>query len=132
MLYQASDETASTRPGRLQPVPLPDRPWEKVGVGTVAPFKNSLLRLQVCNPIPLTDYYFKWPELAFSHTVIRFLTSVFCGHGNPENIVTDNGPQFTSTALAWFLHDSGISHSKTSVYHPAANGVQRSRGPTMP
>lgn len=79
-------------------------------------------------PITLTDYYSKWPEVACSRTataenVVHFLTSVFCRHGNPENIVTDNGPQFTSAAFSSFLHTHGISYSRTSVYYAAANGA---------
>lgn len=126
VLCQANDKTAFTRPGPLQPVPLPDGPWKKLGLDIVGPFDTAISACKFA--VTLTDYYSKWPELAFSHTattvdVIRFLTSIFSRHGNPENIVTDNGPQFTSAAFALFLHDRGISHSRTSVYHPAANGA---------
>lgn len=46
--------------------------------------------------VALTDSYSKWPELAFSCSanttdVIQFISSVFSPHGNPENIVRDNG-----------------------------------------
>lgn len=47
--------------------------------------------------------------------VIQFLTSVFSRHGNPESIVTDNGPQFTSANFASFLYSRGRTHNKTSV-----------------
>lgn len=53
--------------------------------------------------------------------VIQFSSSVFSRHGNPENIVTDNGTQFTSEAFASFLQNRGISHTRTSVYYPATN-----------
>ncbi|XP_048853517.1 uncharacterized protein K02A2.6-like isoform X1 [Brienomyrus brachyistius] len=126
ILCQANDKTASTHPAPLQPVPLPDGPWKKLGLDIVGPFDTAVAACRYA--ITLTDYYSKWPEVAFSHTattedVIHFLTSIFCRHGNPENIVTDNGPQFTSAAFASFLHTYGISHSRTSVYYPAANGA---------
>lgn len=126
ILCQANDKTASTRPAPLQPVPLPDGPWKKLGIDIVGPFDTAVPACRYA--ITLTDYYSKWPELAFSRTattadVIHFLTSVFCRHGNPESVVTDNGPQFTSAAFASFLHTQGISHSRTSVYYPAANGA---------
>ena len=94
VVCQANDKTASTRPAPLQPVPLPDGPWKKLGLAIVGPFDTAVSACRYA--ITLTDYYSKWPELAFSHTattedVIHFLTSVFCRHGNPENIVTDNG-----------------------------------------
>lgn len=60
---------------------------------------------------------------ATTDDAIRFLTSIFGRHGNPENNVTDRGPQFTSADFALFLYDRSISYSRTSVYHPAANGA---------
>uniref|UniRef100_A0A8C6V5S1 Gypsy retrotransposon integrase-like protein 1 n=1 Tax=Neogobius melanostomus TaxID=47308 RepID=A0A8C6V5S1_9GOBI len=126
VLCQSNDKTACTRPAPLQPVPLPDGPWKKLGLDIVGPFETAASDCRFA--ITLTDYYSKWPELAFSRTattddVVHFLSSVFSRHGDPENIVTDNGTQFTSAAFASFLQSRGISHSKTSVYYPAANGA---------
>lgn len=90
----------------MQPVPLPDGPWKKLGLDIVGPFDTAVSACRYA--ITLTDYYSKWPELAFSHTAttegaIHFLTSVFSHHGNPEDIVTGNGQQFTSAAFASLL-----------------------------
>lgn len=96
-------------------------PWYTV----VWPFDTAVSACRYA--ITLTDYYSKWPEVAFSRTAttedVHFLLSVFSRHGNPGNIVSDNGPQFTSAAFASFLRTQGISHSRTSVYYPAANGA---------
>lgn len=123
ILCQCNDKTACTHPAPLQPIPLPDGPWKKRGLDIVGPFDTAVPACRYA--ITLTDYYSKWPELAFSHTAttedVTHLISVFSHHGNPESIVTDNGPQFTSAAFDSFLHNRGISHSKTSVYYPAAN-----------
>ncbi|KAK7881940.1 hypothetical protein WMY93_028114 [Mugilogobius chulae] len=126
VLCQSNDKTARTHPAPLHPVPLPDGPWRKLGLDIVGPFETATPDCRFA--ITLTDYYSKWPELAFSRTattedVVHFLSSVFSRHGDPENIVTDNGTQFTSSAFASFLQSRGISHSKTSVYYPAANGA---------
>uniref|UniRef100_A0A096MDF0 Gypsy retrotransposon integrase-like protein 1 n=1 Tax=Poecilia formosa TaxID=48698 RepID=A0A096MDF0_POEFO len=71
--------------------------------------------------IVFTDYYSKWPEVAFSSTVttdvIRFLATVLSREGNPMYLVSDNGCQFTSHAFSTF------QHLKSSVYYPKANGV---------
>uniref|UniRef100_A0A3B5QD86 Integrase catalytic domain-containing protein n=1 Tax=Xiphophorus maculatus TaxID=8083 RepID=A0A3B5QD86_XIPMA len=66
--------------------------------------------------------------VAFSHTVttdvvLTFLRSIFSREGNPDYIVTDNGPQFLSSSFADFLRERGISHLRTSVYHPQCNGA---------
>ncbi|KAL1251129.1 hypothetical protein QQF64_018925 [Cirrhinus molitorella] len=123
---QSNDKTAITHPAPLQPVPLPDGPWKKLGLDIVGPFETALPACRYA--VTLTDYYSKWPELAFcpsatTDTVLDFLTTTFGRHGNPETVITDNGTQFTSAAFCEFLQTRGIQHSKTSVYYPAANGA---------
>ena len=43
-------------------------------------------------------------------------------HGLPTQVVTDNGPQFTSQGFEVFLKSNGIQHYKSAPYHPATNG----------
>ncbi|CAI5689948.1 unnamed protein product [Oreochromis niloticus] len=126
LLCQSNDKTTHTNPAALQPIPLPDGLWKKLGLDIVGPFDTAIPACRYV--ITLTDYYSKCPELAFSPSattddVIQFLSSVFSHHGNPENIVIDNGTQFTSVMFTSFLQSRGISHSRTSVYYPAANGA---------
>ena len=123
---QSNDKTATPHPAPLQPVPLPERPWQKVAIDIVGPFETAT---QACRyAITLVDYYSKWPEVGFTANVTTkdvttFLTSVFSRHGNPEAIVTDNGPQFVSSEFAAFLIERDIAHHRVSVYYPAANGA---------
>lgn len=48
---QSNDKTALTRPVPLQPVPLPDGPWKKLGLDIVGPFETCRY------DVTLTDYY---------------------------------------------------------------------------
>lgn len=125
-VYQSSDKTAKVFEAPLQPVPLPEGPWNKLGMYIVGPFENETYDCKFA--ITLTDYYSKWPKVAVAasvtmETVIGFLSSVFSRYGGPEFLVTDNGPQFTSVAFSSFLKERGITHIRSSVYHPAANGA---------
>lgn len=63
------------------------------------------------------------PTAPTTETVLGFLSSLFSRYGIPESVVTDNGPQFTSTAFSAFLKDRGITHIHSSVYHPSSNGA---------
>lgn len=56
-------------------------------------------------------------------TVTKFLASVFAREGNPLTLVSDNGPQMTSTAFAEFPAERGIKHIRSSGYWPQANGA---------
>ncbi|KAJ8336764.1 hypothetical protein SKAU_G00379840 [Synaphobranchus kaupii] len=125
-LCQSNDKTANPRPGPLQPVPLPEGPWQKVAMDIVGPFDTAAAACRYA--ITMTDYYSKWPEVAFTRhittdTVLAFMSSVFSRHGNPLNVVTDNGVQFTSASFASFLKGRQISHNRSSLYYPAANGA---------
>ncbi|XP_057698600.1 uncharacterized protein K02A2.6-like [Corythoichthys intestinalis] len=123
---QFSDKVAITAHAPLTPVELPSKPWEKVGVDITGPFENATWDCRYA--IVLTDYYSKWPEVAFSSTVttevvVRFLATVFSREGNPNFLVSDNGAQFTSHAFANFLKEREIKHLRSSVYYPKANGA---------
>ena len=111
-------------PGPLQPAPLPSGPWRKLaldfaGEFVVAPAHQRYLLVAM-------DYYSKWPEVALcgsatSATVIEFLTGMFDRFGLVDEVVTDNGVQFTSSEFAEFLRTLGIRHSRTALYSPQAN-----------
>ena len=60
------------------------------------------------------------PKTSTART-ISVLRKLFATHGIPEQIVTDNGPQFTSEDFANFVKSNGIQHSLSSPYHPASN-----------
>ena len=42
--------------------------------------------------------------------------------GIPDELITDNGPQFSSAEFAQFMQEYDIKHTTTSPYHPQANG----------
>ena len=48
---------------------------------------------------------------------------VLCVYGIPEQIVTDNGSQFTADAFKVFTQRNGIRHVKSAPYHSASNGL---------
>jgi hypothetical protein len=73
------------------------------------------------------DYHSKWVEVGFtssitSATVIEFLFSVFSREGFPEEVVSDNGKQFTSAEMEEFFKERRIVHRVTAVYNPQCNG----------
>ena len=53
---------------------------------------------------------------------------MFCGtffgrFGVPKQIVSDNGPQFTSEQFQAFVRNNGIQHKTSVPWHPATNGL---------
>lgn len=55
--------------------------------------------------------------------VIKVLRSTFARFGLPEELVSDQGPPFTSTEFKKFLKNNGIKQNFSPVYHPSSNGA---------
>ena len=47
---------------------------------------------------------------------------MFARHSIPEQLISDNGPQFSSTSFSKFAEDYGFTHILTSPQYPQANG----------
>ncbi len=54
--------------------------------------------------------------------VIEWLRDMFSTHGFHGEIVTDNGPAFTSREFEEFLVQNGIRYTLSPPYHPSNNG----------
>ena len=50
----------------------------------------------------------------------------FATHGLPEEVVSDNGPHFTSTNFAEFTCKHGIKHILVPPYHPESSEAAES------
>ena len=112
--------------GKLQPLPVPQRPWSHLAVDFVTDLPASgghtVILVVVdrfskhCKFIPFTRLptALQVAEAMFHH--------VFRNYGLPEDIVSDRGPQFISRVWKSFFHRMGCTVSLTSGYHPESNG----------
>ena len=105
----------------LHPWEWPSHPWARLHIDYAGPFFGKMFFV-------LVDAYSKWLEVktlpaASAKTTIRCLQDIFATHGLPERIVSDNGSVFTSDEFRFFLKENGISHTTSSPYHPASNGL---------
>ena len=76
----------------------------------------------------VVDAHSKWPEvIPMSSTTapktIAALQLLFAKYGLPEQLVSDNGSQFTSEEFAHFTKANGIKHIHSAPYHPSSNGL---------
>ena len=56
-------------------------------------------------------------------STISILRRVFAAYGLPEQLVSDNGPQFVAQEFAEFVRANGVRHIRTAPYHPSSNGA---------
>ena len=103
----------------LHPWPWPAKPWQRVHIDFTGPFMNRTL----------VDAHSKWSEVIEMHsttaqkTIIMELRKLFAAYGLPEQIVSDNGPQFVCDEFANFVKLNGIKHIHCAPYHPSSNGA---------
>jgi transposase InsO family protein len=78
------------------------------------------------------DKFTKWIKVKSTASIIaakavEFIKEIMYKFSVPNNIITDNGTQFTAREFKDFCADSGIKINHDSVLHPQSNGqVERS------
>ncbi|MCP3668320.1 MAG: transposase family protein, partial [Gammaproteobacteria bacterium] len=108
-------------------IPPPHRPWQKISIDITGPFHTAPKHQRY---IVVTMWYFsKYPEVVLftnditSHKIIDWLEELFARYGNPDTVISDNGPQFLSVEFLEFLHAKNIHHQRFPVYTPMQNGL---------
>ena len=76
----------------------------------------------------VVDAHSKWPKVVemmstTAERTVEALRSIFTAHGLPEQLVSDNGPQFTSEVFQEFVQQNDVKHIRCSPYHPSSNGL---------
>ena len=104
------------KPEPLITTPLPDRPSQIVA--------TDLLELKGVDYFIVIDYFSRYVEVAAmqettkSGQVISAPKSIFARHGIPEQVRSDNGPQFDSAEFAYFVKEWGFKHGTSSLPFP--------------
>jgi transposase InsO family protein len=107
-------------PEPLVPTPLPQRPWQL--------FATDLFILEKVTYLLVVDYYSRYvevvalPKSTSSSKIFQALKTIFARHGIPDEVRSDNGPQYQSDEFAQFAKEWGFKHSISSPRYPQANG----------
>ncbi|KAJ0169187.1 hypothetical protein K1T71_015314 [Dendrolimus kikuchii] len=118
-------------PPRQAPVPWawPARPWTRLHLDFLGPIFGKLY-LVVIDATSKWLEIFNVPSTAASSTIER-LNELWSRWGLPRQIVSDNGPPFTSQEFKVFLNRNGIEHIFTAPYHPSSNGAAENAVKTL-
>lgn len=95
----------------------PSAPWQRIHIDYAGPFMDQMFLVVV-------DAHSKWPEIfpvkqATAASTINSLWSPFARTGPPQQLVSDNGHQFTGEEFQCFLGSNGIRHITSAHHHPA-------------
>jgi hypothetical protein len=115
-------QVAAKMPPKEKPIPWskPSKPWSRVHIDYAGPVQNLYFLVVV-------DAYSKWPEIVPTKTIsakatVDILRQILGRYGMPEEVISDNGTQFTSRLFKEFCDMNGIIHHFSPVYHPQSNG----------
>ena len=105
------------------PTFIPERPWQHIGV--------DLLTFKKQEYLVAIDYHSRYIELAHmpsttSFAVIEEMKNMFACWGIPEEVTSDNGPQFNAEEFAKFAETFGFTHTTSSPTFPQSNGEAES------
>ena len=105
------------------PHDVPDRPWAKVG--------TDLFSISDTSYLIVVDYYSNFWEVdkldnTDSVTVIKKMKTHFARYGIPDQVVSDNGTQYTSHHFANFSRTWDFEHVTSSPGHSQSNGMAES------
>ena len=109
----------SQRKEPLVTTPLPDLPWQRIGV--------DLCQFERHEYLIIVDYHSRWIEIIHlttttSSAVIAKMKDVFARLGLPQEVFSDNGPQFVSEQFRQFAKKCDFNHITSSPHLPNSNG----------
>ena len=104
----------------LQNHPIPKYLWQRVG--------TDIFHWRGNNYVIIVDYlsrYFEVEKLKSMTTeaTITKLKTTFSRHGIPEYVISDNGPQYSSSQFQSFAKTWGFTHITSSPRYPQSNGL---------
>ena len=107
-------------PESLKRHDLPERPWQKVG--------TDLFTFCDRNYLITVDYFSNFIEVDYlpdtlSRTVVTKMKLQFARYGIPDILISDGGPQYTSSEFKLFSKQWSFEHHVTSPANSKANGA---------
>ena len=110
----------------LQEMPIPQYPFEMVGINISGPFTESLQGNKYI--VTIVDHFSSWPEAyavpdKTAATVVGLLLEkFFTVYARPQTFLSDRGTVFVNGLIEYFLTKKKVLHIKTSPFHPQTNG----------
>ncbi|MCO5611908.1 hypothetical protein L7F22_066167 [Adiantum nelumboides] len=114
-------------PGLLQPLPIPDKPWESIAMDFIfylprTPTGNDGIWTIICRFSKQAHYVLVRKKIKSEHMVKLFMHNVFKYHGMPQSIVSDRDPRMTSLFWKALFENMGTTLKFSSSFHPQTDG----------
>ncbi|KAL0810732.1 hypothetical protein ABMA28_010054 [Loxostege sticticalis] len=101
--------------------PWPPKPWTRIHIDFLGPIYNKMYLVVIDSSSKWIEVY-QVPSTAASTTITK-LRELWARFGIPRQVVSDNGPPFSSHEFNIFLSEDSVEHIVTAPYHPSSNGA---------
>uniref|UniRef100_A0A8C5QT38 Gypsy retrotransposon integrase-like protein 1 n=1 Tax=Leptobrachium leishanense TaxID=445787 RepID=A0A8C5QT38_9ANUR len=125
--YQKTGKTGDHPKAPLHPMPIIQEPFSRVAVDIIGPLPcpSATGKRYI---LTVVDYATRYPEaVALSNiqadTVADGLLQVFSRVGFPQEILSDQGSQFTAELTQQLWRLCGVKALHSAPYHPQTNGL---------
>ena len=113
-------------PGLLQPLPVPEHPWQHITMDFKSMpkdekgFDTVFVVIDRLSKQPISTPCFK--TTTAEDMARMFIDRVYRYYGPPQTIVSDRGPQFVSRFWTEFCRILGIRLKLSTAFHPQTDG----------
>ncbi|MCO5569982.1 hypothetical protein L7F22_023696 [Adiantum nelumboides] len=123
-------------PGLLQPLPIPDRPWESIAMDLVFDLPrtttgNDGIWTIICRFSKQAHFIPVRKKIKPEHMVKIFMQNIFKYHGMPQSIVSDRDPRMTSLFWKALFENMGTTLKFSSSFHPQTDGQSEEANSTV-
>ena len=113
--------------GFLQPLAPTTKPFERVGIDKLGPFKRSIdgnVHILVLTEYTTRMVFARAVPNGTAHETAKFLVEeILTRHGTPKIILTDRGVEFVAETFECIARTYGCTHLTSSSYHPRTSGL---------
>ena len=114
-------------PGLLQPLPVPNQPWESIAMDFItdlprSPYGNDAIWTIIDRFSKHAHFLPVRKTIKPDHMARLFLAHIFKHHGVPQSIVGDRDPRTTSLFWRALFDNMGTQLKFSSAYHPQTDG----------
>src|SRR5579859_301445 len=126
-LCQQTKESTQRPQGQLLPLPIPNRPWQSIGMDFLGPLpksrKGNDTILVVVDRLTKMAHFLPTKQTITSvQTAQLFVKEIFHLHGLPDTLVSDQDPRFTAHFWDELIKKLGIKATMSIAEHPQTDG----------
>ncbi|MCO5564532.1 hypothetical protein L7F22_018194 [Adiantum nelumboides] len=115
------------QPGLLQPLPIPDSPWESISMDFIFGLPKSIHGntgiWTIVDRFSKQAHFIPVKKTIKAHQMATlFISQIFKYHGLPTSIVSDRDPRMTSNFWKGLFENLATRLNFSSTYHPQTDG----------